>query len=210
MARPTTHLNLSSIYRWHEIENEKSLVYSLSPEAIQNDFQWIPVHVPEYHLTRNTLNNASKEHYPYTPMSTLENLTRLAAKPGVQSTLVLSKSDGSIIRSTGLLASLAHETPSEASITGDGVGEGGNIPSATILNNGAHFHGHRANEDGSKTAENIARLVFAFLSAANQFAEGMEKDDDTKLLRMRTRKNEIVIVPDPKFVLVVIHDAPQG
>ena len=36
MARPTTHLNLSSIYRWHEVENEKSLVYSLSPEAIQN------------------------------------------------------------------------------------------------------------------------------------------------------------------------------
>lgn len=36
MARPTTHLNLSSIYRWHEIENERSLVYSLNPEAIRN------------------------------------------------------------------------------------------------------------------------------------------------------------------------------
>lgn len=36
MARPTTHLNLSSIYRWHETESDKPLVYSLSPEAIQN------------------------------------------------------------------------------------------------------------------------------------------------------------------------------
>lgn len=36
MARPTNHLNLSSIYRWHEVENEKSLVYNLNPEAIQN------------------------------------------------------------------------------------------------------------------------------------------------------------------------------
>ncbi|KAI4176861.1 MAG: hypothetical protein LQ343_000718 [Gyalolechia ehrenbergii] len=144
------------------------------------------------------------------PMSTLENLTRLASKPGVQSTLVLSKSDGSIIRSTGLLASPADKTPSEASIIGDGVSEGSNITSATTLSNGTHFDETRASEDGSKTAEHIARLVFAFLSAANEFAEGMEKEDDTKLLRMRTRKNEIVIVPDANFVLVVIHDAPQG
>lgn len=36
MAWPITQLNLSSIYRLHNIENEKSHVYSLNPEAIQN------------------------------------------------------------------------------------------------------------------------------------------------------------------------------
>lgn len=36
MAWPTTQLNLSSIYRWHGIESEKSFIYNLSPEAIQN------------------------------------------------------------------------------------------------------------------------------------------------------------------------------
>lgn len=36
MARQTNHLNLSSIYKWHEAENDPFLVYDLSPEAIQN------------------------------------------------------------------------------------------------------------------------------------------------------------------------------
>lgn len=128
-------------------------------------------------------------------MSTLENLSHLASKPGVQSTLVLSKTDGSIIRSTGLLASPAEKTQSEASNIGNGVGEGNSITSTTTLNNGGHFYEHGVDENGNKTAEHVARLVFAFLSAADKFAEGMEKEDDTKLLRMRTKKNEIVIVP---------------
>lgn len=49
--------------------------------------------------------------------------------------------------------------------------------------------------DRGKTAEKIASMVFAFLAAANDFADGMERGEDTKLLRMRIRKNEIVIVP---------------
>lgn len=37
MARPITSLNLSSVYHhWHETEHDRSLVYSLSPEQIQN------------------------------------------------------------------------------------------------------------------------------------------------------------------------------
>lgn len=141
-------------------------------------------------------------------MSTLENLSRLASKPGVQSTLVLSKADGSIIKSTGLLATPAEKVPSESSTTRKSAGEENSAMSSTALNGGDHFLESGAGEDRSKTAEHIARLVFTFLSAANEFAEGIEKEDDTKLLRMRTRKNEIVIVPDAKFVLVVIHDAP--
>lgn len=36
MARPTTNLNLSSTYKWHETADGNPLIYSLSPEAIQN------------------------------------------------------------------------------------------------------------------------------------------------------------------------------
>jgi hypothetical protein len=44
--------------------------------------------------------------------------------------------------------------------------------------------------------------------------EDMEKDshekgdeeDEVKLLRLRTRKHEIVIVPDRKYLLCVVHD----
>ncbi|KAL8711780.1 MAG: hypothetical protein Q9225_007072 [Loekoesia sp. 1 TL-2023] len=129
------------------------------------------------------------------PTTTLENLARLAAKPGVQSTLVLSKSDGSIIRSTGLLANSAIPQSSEASTNGNGLGQESNNSLATTLKNGTTFDEQKDGNDRGKTAEYIARLVFAFLAAANEFADGMENEDDTKLLRMRTRKNEIVIVP---------------
>lgn len=36
MARPIDHLNISSIYHWHEAEKPRSFIYSLSPEEIQN------------------------------------------------------------------------------------------------------------------------------------------------------------------------------
>ncbi|KAI4128253.1 MAG: hypothetical protein LQ338_002830 [Usnochroma carphineum] len=130
-----------------------------------------------------------------TPTSTLENLARLAAKPGVQSTLVLSKSDGSIIRSTGLLASSAGITPAEAPVTGIGLDQGSGYSSIPSLDHGEGLGEQSEGKDTWKSAEHIAGMVFAFLAAANGFAGGMETGDDAKLLRMRTRKNEIVIVP---------------
>lgn len=30
--------------------------------------------------------------------------------------------------------------------------------------------------------------------------------DEVKLLRLRTKKNELVIVPDTKYILIVVHD----
>lgn len=166
----------------------------------------------------------------------MENLARLAAKPGVQSTLVLSKADGSIIRSSGLLASPVNPTSPETPTTGDGLDRGSDYPPSSSLNIGNSFGEHSEGKDRGKNAEHVAKMVFAFLSAANDFADGMEKGDNMQLVRMRSRKNEVVIVPgehtdfshtpcdlglyprsraeltkaDTKFILVVIHDAPQA
>ncbi len=163
------------------------------------------------------------------PASTLENLSRLASKPGVQSTLILSKADGSIIRSTGLLASSALSSDLQDPALGNGTGYNGD-PS-TPAKNGAEVNSEAGKK--GKTAEDVARMVFAFVSGAKNFAEGMDQADEVKLLRMRTRKNETVIVPgkrspcfwlsrlprwdskltclvDPKFLLVVIHDTPPA
>lgn len=51
------------------------------------------------------------------------------------------------------------------------------------------------NDTKGNTAEDVARMVFAFVAASKGFAEGMDKSDEVKLLRLRTRKTEIVIVP---------------
>jgi hypothetical protein len=46
-----------------------------------------------------------------------------------------------------------------------------------------------------KNIEDVARAVFSFISAAGVLIENMDPEDDLKLLRLRTRKNEMVIVP---------------
>lgn len=34
--------------------------------------------------------------------------------------------------------------------------------------------------------------------------------DELKLLRLRTKKQELVIVPDSKYLLIVVHDTPPA
>ena len=130
------------------------------------------------------------------PAATLDNLSRLASKPGVQSTLILSKSDGSIIRSTGLLASSTSPSSSpQDSPVGNGTSQNGSGPGADATRSGAEYSGDGNIEARGNTAEEVARMVFAFVAGAKAFAEGMDKSDEVRLLRLRTRKNEIVIVP---------------
>jgi hypothetical protein len=49
---------------------------------------------------------------------------------------------------------------------------------------------------GTRKAEEVARLVYEFVkSAGNMIGELNGEVDEAKLLRVRTKKNELVIVP---------------
>jgi len=125
----------------------------------------------------------------------LENLSRLASKPGVQSTLILSKSDGSIIHSTGFLAS-SSSSVSRDPIAGDATSQNGSGDLAGgVTQNGSEYTENMEVNASGNSAQVVARMVFAFVAGAKLFTEGMDKSDEVKLLRLRTRKNEIVIVP---------------
>lgn len=123
------------------------------------------------------------------PASTLDNLSRLASKPGVQSTLVLSKADGSIIHSSGLLAA------SSPRKLGNGAQDGDVGKPLEPSNVKADYDGITNRNNKGRNAEEVARMVFSFVSGTREFTEGMDDEDEVKLLRLRTRKNEIVIVP---------------
>ena len=122
----------------------------------------------------------------------MENLSRLASKPGVQSTLILSKSDGSIIRSTGILDATSS---SSSQILSVGNGKGHDVKPADAVSSGIDYPDNTKTDRKINNAEDIARMVFAFVSGANAFTEGMDESDEVRLLRLRTRKYEIVIVP---------------
>lgn len=134
----------------------------------------------------------------FQPAATLENLSRLASKPGVQSTLILSRSDGSIIRSTGLLAA----TPSSSSqdlAVGNGTSRSSPAESVDAMRSATDYPGNTKDDKTGNSAEHVARMVFAFAAEAKAFTEGMDELDEVKLLRLRTRKNEIVIFPGMSF-----------
>lgn len=132
------------------------------------------------------------------PAATLENLSRLASKPGVQSTLILSKSDGSIIRSTGLLAATPSSSSQDLS-AGNGTSHNDSAEPVDAKRSVIGYPGSTEDGKKGKSAEDVARMVFAFVAGAKAFTESMDKLDEIKLLRLRTRKNEIVIVPGMSF-----------
>ncbi|KAK4991361.1 hypothetical protein LTR66_006572 [Elasticomyces elasticus] len=121
-------------------------------------------------------------------------LTRLSQRPDVQSTLVLSRDTGAIVRTSGLIsrnssASLDASLPASSSANGDSSD---------------------STASGIRSAEEVAQLIWSFMSAAGTLVSGLQDDEELKLLRLRTKKNELVIVPDNKFILVVIHDTPPA
>ena len=48
---------------------------------------------------------------------------------------------------------------------------------------------------GIHSAEDVARLVHSFVGAAGSMIKELDESDEAKLLRVRTKKNELVIVP---------------
>lgn len=130
-------------------------------------------------------------------------LARLAQRPGVQGTLILSRVNGAIVQSTRL-------------VTGEDVDteEG---PAAATTNGTSYTNGVGGNEGdvvkktGTRKADEIATLVWNYMSSTAALIEGMNGEgDEAKLVRVRTKRNEIVVVPDAKFFLVVIHETPPA
>lgn len=107
---------------------------------------------------------------------------------------MLSKADGSIIRSSGLLAASSPATSRNEAQDSD--------VSKTVepLNGEADYEGATDRKNEGKNAEEVARMVFSFVCGARELAEGMDDGDELKLLRLRTRKHEIVIVPGQCFL----------
>nr|POE79600.1 hypothetical protein CFP56_07665 [Quercus suber] len=131
-------------------------------------------------------------------------LARLAQRPGVQGTLIISRDNGAIVQSTRLVTEEDVETEED------------NTTAAT--NGVAYTNGVAGNESaevvkktGTRKADEIATLVWRYMSSTAALIEDMNGEgDEAKLVRVRTKRNEIVIVPDAKFYLVVLHETPPA
>lgn len=130
---------------------------------------------------------------------TLEHLTHLSQKPSVIATLILLRSTGSIVRSSGFPEpQTLDDTSSARDVDDDEISKTRRSP----------------NKGELKTARMVAAAVYRFFQAA----EGLQGDmcvsggedtdgvregssakgsaeDEVKLLRMRMKRMEVVIVP---------------
>ncbi|KAL4940247.1 hypothetical protein BDV06DRAFT_213617 [Aspergillus oleicola] len=230
---------------------------------------------------------------PQIPQHVSALLSHLTSRPGVQSTLILSRKDGSIIQTTGLLAPSSPKrtrsetsspapvapAPAPAEETGpDAVPTtteatpasptsteattqtqqpsiaAASIPLPTSPSSQQPQHPQQPSKPYQPTqAESLAAHIFAFVSSASSLSfalshplgdgentssntngiygpstprigngsatgtggaggdgegDGFEgqDDDEVKLLRLRTKKHEIVVVPDRKYLLCVVQD----
>ncbi|KZZ93254.1 Dynein light chain-related protein [Moelleriella libera RCEF 2490] len=122
-----------------------------------------------------------------------EKLGRLSSKPGVRASIILDRASGAILKTSGQSSALrtakARDAASAASLSNE-------VPAA------------EASE--AQGVDDFAAMIWNYVSVSSQLVQEADKEDELRLLRLRTKKQEIVIVPDAKYVLAVIHDTPTA
>ncbi|KAI1077035.1 hypothetical protein F5B20DRAFT_303399 [Whalleya microplaca] len=125
-----------------------------------------------------------------------EALHRLSKKPGVKAWLMLDRSNGAVLKTNGQISLIRPARSTNKT----------SLPSPTGGSFSTDVNVNTNNE--TQAAQELASMVWSFLSSAGSLVDEVDSEDELKLLRLRTRKQEIVIVPEPKYLLVVIHDTP--
>ncbi|CAN8100646.1 unnamed protein product [Discula destructiva] len=125
-----------------------------------------------------------------------ETLNRLSKKPGVKATIALDRTTGTILKTAGQI-SLIHTAKSTQQQPAPPPDDPAAVTAAQVDNE-------------MQGAEELADMVWKFVNSAGALVDGLDSEDELKLLRVRTRKQELVIVPDTKYLLIVIHETPSA
>ncbi|KAI8971323.1 hypothetical protein BD414DRAFT_500936 [Trametes punicea] len=75
-------------------------------------------------------------------------------------------------------------------------------PVTIIRHSGVVFEG----EQGKKYASAIARIVHSVQTGLEEVSGGHNEGDDIRFMRIRTKRHEIMISPDERYLLAVLHD----
>ncbi|PIL28244.1 hypothetical protein GSI_09656 [Ganoderma sinense ZZ0214-1] len=75
-------------------------------------------------------------------------------------------------------------------------------PVTIIRHSGVVFEG----EQGKKYASAIARIVHSVQTGLEDVSGGHTDRDELRFMRIRTKRHEIMISPDERYLLAVLHD----
>ncbi|KAK0655998.1 hypothetical protein B0T16DRAFT_424666 [Cercophora newfieldiana] len=130
-----------------------------------------------------------------------ETLGRLSKKPGVKATIVLDRASGAILKTSGQVSAVRKINSTSSSLPTQTTGS---FSSDAATNTTA---GPSTQEQGF---QELAAIVWNFIGTAGGLVQQLDTEDELKLLRLRTKKQELVIVPDVKYLLIVVHDTPPA
>ena len=132
----------------------------------------------------------------------------------MSATLILSRKDGAVVRASGLVSSSVAESAQNTTTTNASPDTALPTTDRDLVPDGPNGESKKT---GTREAEEVARLVWNFFKHAGDAAEGIfgagvegDGEDEVRLVRLRTRRKEVVVVPDAKFLLCVIHDTPPA
>ncbi|KAF4577374.1 hypothetical protein EYR40_009265 [Pleurotus pulmonarius] len=75
-------------------------------------------------------------------------------------------------------------------------------PHGIVRQSGVIFDG----EHGRKYATAIGKIMENVQSSLDELSEDPNDGDEVRFLRIRTKRHEIMISPDDKYLLAVLHD----
>ncbi|GAA5843534.1 hypothetical protein JCM9279_000785 [Rhodotorula babjevae] len=126
---------------------------------------------------------------PASPPEVEATLARLASYKNVQGVLILARSTGIILRSTGSLFALQ---PAPTPVADDDKVEGEEVVVPTTSELARRY---------AKAAVNIVEAVAGEVKDVDE-----DQPDDVRFLRIRTKRHELIITPDDEYILVVVQD----
>ncbi|KAI0019898.1 hypothetical protein F4780DRAFT_400672 [Xylariomycetidae sp. FL0641] len=146
---------------------------------------------------------AEKSFDPVNVESVEQALQRLSKKPGVKGWMMLDRANGAILKTSGQISVIR---PAKSVANNSNNTNRDSLASPTAGSFSTDVNANENNE--TQAAQELGSMVWSFLSTAGSLVDEMDTEDELKLLRLRTKKQELVIVPELKYTLVVIHDTP--
>ncbi|KAI0998596.1 hypothetical protein K3495_g9600 [Podosphaera aphanis] len=119
------------------------------------------------------------------PLPVAEAMQRLSSKSTVIATLAMDRATSTILASSGQTSVFKVNT------------NGNTIPS-------------RLPSDGKSSNSNdeFATMIWNYVNNTSKLVLEMDDEDGLRLLRIRTKRYELVIIPDSKYIFVVAHEVP--
>jgi len=141
-----------------------------------------------------------------------DTLSRVSKKAGVKATMILDRATGAILKTSGQVSAIRTTKSSQSNGANGANGTSGVAGSFSSDPGAASAESVSATVASPETqgAEELAAIVWNFVGTAGGLVEELDTEDELKLLRLRTKKQELVIVPDAKYLLIVIHDTPPA